>query len=488
MTLEPTTRPDSAPLTSTSETLRLPGLLTAALASIGAGTIHGAVSGLHTEHRQLLGLFLAAAAVQIGIGVWTLLRPSRLAAAALVVVNLAAVGAWLVTRMTGVSWIDGLETREAPAFVDTASALLGTIAFGAALGALVVERAARRAPGRSQLALPALAVTALALPAMWIGLTSTHSHGGGEGHAHAPGTTLPRSAIPVMTWPPTDTVVDARPTTSAAAGPSTTLGAVTVTTTAAGPASSLAITVSTPPSTAVPSTVPATTAATTTTTIAGPTVEFVRSPKGDQQAWPRPWDPAQPFDISGVKGVSAEQEARAKQLIIDTMRELPHWASTETAKAEGYHSIGDAATGDEHYINTDLIEDDVMLDPKHPESLVYRVDGDKRILAGVMFIASARPTDDPTLTRWAGPLMTWHNHGNLCWAIIDNVPKVVGITDAKGKCRYGVNTGGENPMVHVWIVPHLCGPFAALEGVGAGQTAVSEDKRTDLCNAANHHG
>ena len=26
-------------------------------------------------------------------------------------------------------------------------------------------------------------------------------------------------------------------------------------------------------------------------------------------------------------------------------------------------------------------------------------------------------------------------------------------------------------MIHVWIVPHECGPFALLEGVGAGSSS-----------------
>jgi hypothetical protein len=39
------------------------------------------------------------------------------------------------------------------------------------------------------------------------------------------------------------------------------------------------------------------------------------------------------------------------------------------------------------------------------------------------------------------------------------------------------------PLIHVWIVPHACGPFAALEGVGAGQIAPGE---TRLCDHA--HG
>jgi hypothetical protein len=156
--------------------------------------------------------------------------------------------------------------------------------------------------------------------------------------------------------------------------------------------------------------------------------------------------------------------------------------------ADGYSSIGDAATGSEHYIKLSLIEDNVFLDATQPESLVYTVNGDQRTLAGAMYIASARPTDDPSLLNFAGPLMQWHNHGNLCWAPgPDGTPRVVGITDANGNCANGVNTGGQNPMVHVWVTPHPCGVFAALEGVGAGQAAVPDDQRVDMCNQPHTH-
>jgi hypothetical protein len=40
-------------------------------------------------------------------------------------------------------------------------------------------------------------------------------------------------------------------------------------------------------------------------------------------------------------------------------------------------------------------------------------------------------------------------------------------------------------MIHVWIVPHKCGPFAALEGVGAGQI---EAGQTRLCDTAHGSG
>ena len=49
-----------------------------------------------------------------------------------------------------------------------------------------------------------------------------------------------------------------------------------------------------------------------------------------------------------------------------------------------------------------LIEDDAFLDATQPESLVYTVNGDSRTLAGAMYIASARPTDDPSCWRSPG--------------------------------------------------------------------------------------
>ncbi|MFM8268187.1 MAG: hypothetical protein ACKOA2_09225 [Ilumatobacteraceae bacterium] len=205
-------------------------------------------------------------------------------------------------------------------------------------------------------------------------------------------------------------------------------------------------------------------------------------------SWPRPWDPTAPIDFSGVDGVSAAQQQRAEELAAATLEQLPRWSDPATAIADGYVSIGDASTGSEHFLNAALIGDEHFLDPRYPESLVYTVEGDRRVLAGAMFIASARPTDDPTLLDFAGPLMTWHNHGDLCWGLIDGRPAVVGTTGPTGTCTNGVNAGTEFPMVHVWVVPHQCGVFAALEGVGMGQAAVPESERVDLCHDEHGHG
>ena len=374
------------------------------------------------------------AAAQIGFGLWALLRPSRTSAWGVVLLNALAVGAWLVTRTTGISWIDGLETREAAQFADTACALMGATAVGAGLAAgLVGWRPAT--PGR--VVMPALAVAALALPAMWSGSTHVHEHGEG-GHDHA--------------TEGTDHAHDDTATDDTHTHDTTTDDAHTHDTT-------------------------------TDTTGDG------HSHEPTAANWPRPWDPAtDPIDFSDVEGVTQDQADRAETLVRGSLADLPHWADTAVAIAEGYQSIGDAGSGSEHYINYAYVNDDKFLDARYPESLVYTVKGDERILAGAMYIAKAMPTDDPALLDFAGPLMTWHNHGDLCWDIVDGKPRVVGTTRATGKCERGINTGGENPMVHVWIVPHQCGVFAALEGVGMGQAAVSEEERVDVCQEGHDHG
>ena len=426
-------RPQPTVATSPGATTHLPGLAIAAMTSIGAGVIHAAAAGVHAEHPQLARLFILCSIAQIGAGLLALAHANRLVAALIVVVNTAAVGGWLATRITGISWIDGLETREAAQFADVACALLAATAVGCALAAAMIGR--RQWPSQ-RLMLPALAIAALTVPAMLSSGTHVHSH---SSTAAAGGSVIDESQ-------PHSHAVDATPVA------------------------------------AVDESQPHT----------HPTDNTVASGDGGTSnaavAWPRPWDPTKPIDVTGVPGVTPEQEARATALIEGSLKDLPKYADTTAAIADGYASIGDAGTGSEHYIKLSLIEDNDFLDPAQPESLVYTVDGDKRSLAGAMYIASTRPTDDPSLLSFAGPLMQWHNHGNLCWSVgPDGKPRVVGITDANGNCANGINTGGQNPMVHVWITPHPCGVFAALEGIGAGQAAVPDSQRVDLCNQPHTH-
>jgi hypothetical protein len=439
---------DSSVAVERAAVRRLPGIAIAACASIGAGAIHAAAAGIHSEHVGLTRTFVALSIAQLGVGLLALTRPSRVVAALAAIVNGAAVIGWLVTRVTGVSWVAGLETAEAPQFADTACAALGAVAAGTALAALLAGWQMAR-PVR--LLVPGVAVALLAMPGMVLATSHVHNHsdGGavaGDGHDHAAGADHGGEGG-----------------TGAAA-----LGA------AAG-------------GSATDDHAHADDEAHAEGDDHGHESTSITDESG-AVVWPRPWDPAGPLDLSGVPGVTPEQEARAAALVEASLRELPKYTDVDDAIAAGFRSIGDSGTGAEHFIRYDYIADDKFLDATAPESLVYNVDGDKRTLAGAMYIASARPLDDPTLTDFAGPLMQWHNHGDLCWDIVNGKPSVVGTTRATGSCERGVNTGGENPMIHVWVTPHQCGVFAALEGVGAGQAAVSDEERVDMCNDHGHDG
>ena len=93
-------------------------------------------------------------------------RPNRLVAGLILVVSVGAVAGWLATSITGISWIDGLEVREAPQYADTACALLAATAVGCSLAAVMIGRRRSMSP---HLLFPALAIAAITVPAMLSG-------------------------------------------------------------------------------------------------------------------------------------------------------------------------------------------------------------------------------------------------------------------------------------------------------------------------------
>jgi hypothetical protein len=395
---------------------RHPGIAVAGLTSLAAGIIHGGAIGLHVEHPQLARIFIVVTLLQVGWGLAMLLAPRAVLIPAGVLINGAAVGGWLLTRIGGISWIDGLEVAESPQWADSICAGLGAIAASTALAAVLIG--SRPLPS-VRLSYPAMACAVLVVPAMWTGSSHVHNHSSVDAAGNVIDESQPHdhagaSAVAVSN-------IDGSVTTDA---------------------------------------------------------------HPHLSNWPRAYDPAVGIDIGGVEGVSAEQESRARALIENTLDELPRWANYDDAVAQGWVSIGDERTGYEHLVNRRLIVDDKFLDPTAPESLVYKAEGSKRTLVSAMFMANVGVAiDDPTLTDFAGPLMQWHVHDNLCFRNNAQGRSVVaGVLNAEGKCPAGSALGGIGiSMVHVWITAHPCGPFAALEGEGAGRADVSDAERKDLC-------
>jgi hypothetical protein len=195
---------------------------------------------------------------------------------------------------------------------------------------------------------------------------------------------------------------------------------------------------------------------------------------------PRPYDGSLPVDFSGVPGVTAEQEQQAEDLATRTIERLPQWADTQTAEDAGFRSIHDGATGIEHFMNWRWIADDHVLDPDHPESLVYRVDGERRTLVAAMYMGNLDDSLE-TFPGIGGKLIQSHIHNNLCFTGEEYAWTVAGVADPPADCPQGTQRLGDNdvPMIHVWLTGHPCGPFAALEGIGGGQIAEGETVNCD---------
>jgi len=390
----------------------------AAIASLGAGAIHAAAIGAHAGERQTVLTFLVAAVLQLGWGALALVRRDRWLVLAGAAINAALVAGWAMAKTSGITFIDGLEATEPVQLADGAAAALAAIAAVAA----VVSTVDHRGVVRALPARAALTVGLVALTVAGLNTTGNHSHSGGEGHGAAG--------------------------EEASGGHDHGAGGSGHDHSATG----------------------SETTDDSTPEHEHPAVEA------------KPYDPTKPIDLSGTPGVTAEQQARAENIIAVTLADLPRWADTAAAEADGFRSIGDGITGYEHYINWSYLTDGKVLDPDHPESLVYRHDGTSKKLVSAMFMLEPGSTLDD-VPELGGPLTQWHIHDNLCFTDDPVQPRVAAITSVGGSCRAPLKKFEPVPMIHVWIVPHQCGPFAALEGVGAGQI---KDGETRLCDHA--HG
>ena len=163
------------------------------------------------------------------------------------------------------------------------------------------------------------------------------------------------------------------------------------------------------------------------------------------------------------------QLKQERKLIAETKAAIEKYASTDAAVSAGYVSIGDSMTGFEHFVKGEYLQDEYTLDPAHIESLVYQVNGDgKTLISGMYILENGSMMSD--VPDFGGPRVMWHNHIDLCWG----APGKLGGVLRNGRCRPGGTLGVTSPMLHVWVVPNECGPFAGIEAkevTGCGHEA-----------------
>jgi hypothetical protein len=372
----------------------------AAITSLGAGAIHAAAIGVHSEHRAAVLAFTAVAASQLAWGVLALVRGNRPVAVLGLLIGTGAIAGWALAKVSGIPFIAGLDEAEP---IQTADGLAAGLALTSVLALGAASWTWRSARPGLRVPLPLMALGVAALTVFGMVTAGSHAHAAGDDHgSHG------------------SVAADHHGHGTGAADHDEDASAATV-----------------------------------------------------------PYDPTKPIDLSGVEGVTPEQQATAENVIAVTLHGLPQWADPTYAEANGFHSIGDGFTGIEHFVNEANMDDDVILDPDVPESLVYDTSGGARRLVAAMYMLQ-RGTPLEQAPDLGGDLMQWHTHDNLCY---DADGKVRGITDASGACPAGLVKPVETPMIHVWLEPHPCGPFAALEGIGGGRIPDGDEV---LCDHA--HG
>jgi hypothetical protein len=150
-------------------------------------------------------------------------------------------------------------------------------------------------------------------------------------------------------------------------------------------------------------------------------------------------------------------------LIDETEQALPAYADLEYIQSLGFENFGATAPGGyDHWTNIGWINDEHVLDPAYPESLVFRhtSSGGYELQAAMFFLPSEYDlTNIPDDLAW---LPGWHSHPELC---VDENGKFTGLVDENGNCDYG-SPADMPPMMHVWIVDNDCGH--RFGGVGVG--------------------
>ena len=144
----------------------------------------------------------------------------------------------------------------------------------------------------------------------------------------------------------------------------------------------------------------------------------------------------------------------ANALLAETMAGVARYRDPTAAIADGYRPATPTSWLISEWINPSYAAAHRVLDPRHPERLMYVNGPGGPVLAGAMFVLPSVARDGPAV---AGPLTVWHRHADLCF-----MPNgtLVGTNGYGFACPPGSRTETTPAMLHVWVVDNPAGPFA----------------------------
>ena len=153
--------------------------------------------------------------------------------------------------------------------------------------------------------------------------------------------------------------------------------------------------------------------------------------------------------------VSPAQLEAASAFYAQVKESAASYTDVSQAIAAGYVQITPDLPGiAAHFINAAYSADGDLMNPAHPEILLYskRMDGQWR-LVGFMF-SSETVTEVPP--SFFGPLDVWHRHENLCFTANAGVS----VKNSRSECVAGLFVKTTPWNLHVWTAEGASGVFA----------------------------
>ena len=149
-----------------------------------------------------------------------------------------------------------------------------------------------------------------------------------------------------------------------------------------------------------------------------------------------------------------EQQAAASRLYEATAAAIEPYKDWHNAWAAGFRPGGSSTLPSTHWMNNANVQAGYVMDPRHPQGLVYANSHHGPVLLGAMYqmqrIGDFGP--DP-----GGPLTAWHQHQNICFTPFGFE---FSLMTPYSQCPLGAIDISASPMLHVWIVGNPQGPFA----------------------------
>jgi hypothetical protein len=152
-----------------------------------------------------------------------------------------------------------------------------------------------------------------------------------------------------------------------------------------------------------------------------------------------------------------QQQAAATQLYQQTVAAIEPYKDWHQAWSAGYRPNGSTTMPSTHWMNSAYVKAGYVMDPQHPQGLVYANTRHGPVLLGAMFqmpkIGEFGP--DP-----GGPLTAWHQHENICFTPFG---VEFSLMTPFSTCPLGAIDISAAPMLHVWIVGNPQGGRFAVD-------------------------